>query len=53
MAFGSNRPAAQNADGEDECKEQFVLLKQRATNVAVNTAGKVVVEVLDALRKTL
>ena len=39
----------EDADTEQEAEEKFVLLEQRAADVAVNTVGEVLVQVGDAV----
>ena len=42
-------PSCQEPDTEFEGEEDFVFLKQRATDVAVDAASKVIIEVVNAL----
>jgi len=44
-------PAFENANTEDEGEEQFVLLEERPTDVAVDAVGEVSVENLTTLRQ--
>ena len=43
----------ENPHTDEEGEEQFVLLKQRATDIAVQTEGEVLVDVDNALLKVL
>ena len=41
----------ENTDAEEEGKEEFVLLKERAADVLVDTVGEVLVEAVEAARQ--
>ena len=43
----------ENADTQDEGEEEFVLLKQWATHVSVDTVGEVIIQVEDSLLQVI
>jgi len=47
------KPAAENADGEDEWEEKFVLLEERAADVEVDAFCEVIVELFNTLAQAL